>query len=102
MQAIIEWSVPSKVTKLRSFLGLANYYRWLIKGYSKIMNPLTDLLKNAELWYDIHEKEMATVVHCPDAWGHYLLGTKFAVVMNNVDNTYFRTQRKLSLKQTRW
>ena len=26
VQAIMEWPVPSKVTKLRSFLSLANYY----------------------------------------------------------------------------
>ncbi|KAK4403129.1 Transposon Ty3-I Gag-Pol polyprotein [Sesamum angolense] len=32
----------------------------------------------------------------------YLLGTKFAVVTNNVANMYFKTQRKLSRKQARW
>ena len=45
MQAIMEWLVPTKVTELRSFLGLANYYRRFIKGYSKMVSPLTDLLK---------------------------------------------------------
>ncbi|RVW20595.1 Retrovirus-related Pol polyprotein from transposon 297 [Vitis vinifera] len=35
MQAIMEWSVSTKVTELQSFLGLANYYRRFIKGYSK-------------------------------------------------------------------
>ena len=41
----MEWLVPNKVTELRSFLGLANYYRMFIKGYSKMVSPLTDLLK---------------------------------------------------------
>ena len=45
VQAIMEWSVPTKVMELRSFLGLANYYRKFIKGYSKMVSPLTDLLK---------------------------------------------------------
>ena len=50
VQAIMEWSVPTKVTELRSFLGLANYYRRFIKGYSKMVSPLTDLLKKENSW----------------------------------------------------
>ena len=37
VQAIIEWSVPTKVTEFRSFLGLANYYRRFIKGYLPLL-----------------------------------------------------------------
>ena len=42
VQAVIDWPSLTKVTELRSFLGLANYYRRFIKGYSKIVSPLTD------------------------------------------------------------
>lgn len=35
LKAIQEWSVPSRVAELQSFLGLDNYYRKLIKDYSK-------------------------------------------------------------------
>lgn len=42
---IFSWSGPSKVAELRSFLGLANYYLKFIKGYSKLVAPLADLLK---------------------------------------------------------
>ncbi|KZV57841.1 hypothetical protein F511_03410 [Dorcoceras hygrometricum] len=45
---------------------------------------------------------MTAVVHCLEAWRHYLLGTKFVVVTDNVANTYFKTQKKLSPKQARW
>ena len=50
VQVVIDWPAPTKVTKLRSFLGLANYYRRFRKGYSKIVSPLTDLLKKDRAW----------------------------------------------------
>ena len=50
VQVIKEWQVPSKLTKLRSFLGLANYYRRFIKGYSKMVFPLIDPLKKDNKW----------------------------------------------------
>ncbi|KAL0328234.1 UNVERIFIED_CONTAM: Transposon Ty3-G Gag-Pol polyprotein [Sesamum calycinum] len=50
VQAVMDWGIPSKMVDLRSFLGLANYYRRFIKGYSKIVNPLTDLLRKDQKW----------------------------------------------------
>ena len=37
-----------------------------------------------------------------EIWKHYLLGTKFVVVTDNVANTYFKTQKKLKPKQAQW
>ncbi|KAK4382000.1 RNA-directed DNA polymerase [Sesamum angolense] len=42
--------IPSKMADLRSFLGLVNYNRRFIKGYSKIVNPLKDLLRKDQKW----------------------------------------------------
>lgn len=53
-------------------------------------------LKKVEQRYSTHEKEMTTVVHCLDLWRNYLLGTKFVVFTDNVMNTYFTTQKKLT------
>ena len=50
MAAIREWLSPTKVIELRSLLGLANYYRRFIKGYSKIARLLMDLLKKERKW----------------------------------------------------
>ncbi|XP_040937957.1 uncharacterized protein [Gossypium hirsutum] len=50
IRAISEWEPPTKVTELRSFLGLANYYRRFVEGYSKITTPLTDMLKKGKVW----------------------------------------------------
>ncbi|KAL7603445.1 hypothetical protein Lser_V15G19240 [Lactuca serriola] len=49
-KSIRDWEEPTKVTKLRSFLGLVNYYRHFIKGYSSRAAPLTDLLKKDKTW----------------------------------------------------
>jgi hypothetical protein len=44
--AVAEWPVPTDVGKLRSFLGLANYFRKFVQGYSQLVSPLTRLLRN--------------------------------------------------------
>ena len=54
MEAIIEWPRPTIVTEVRSFLGLASYYRRFVKDLFKITMPLTRLtLKNVKFnWTD--------------------------------------------------
>lgn len=42
VQAIIDWEEPTMVEEVRSFLGLENYYRWFVEGYSKIVNGLVE------------------------------------------------------------
>ncbi|KAL6322886.1 hypothetical protein AAG906_021020 [Vitis piasezkii] len=56
-------------------------------------------LNNAEQRYSTHENEMTIVVHCLQQWRHYLLGSIFTVVTDNVANTFFKTQKKLSPRQ---
>jgi hypothetical protein len=53
VKEIMEWSVPTTVTEVRSFLGLAGYYRRFIEGFSKIAKHMTSLLeKGREFKWD--------------------------------------------------
>lgn len=49
-KAIDQIRIPSFVKEVRSFLGLACYYRKFVKDYSKIAKPLYDLTKQDKEW----------------------------------------------------
>ncbi|KAA0056287.1 reverse transcriptase [Cucumis melo var. makuwa] len=49
VEAVINWERPTSATEVRSFLGLAGYYRRFIKDFSRLALPLTALTrKNAK------------------------------------------------------
>ena len=45
IEAILEWPAPKNVHEVRSFMGLAGYYRIFVEGFSKIASPITELQK---------------------------------------------------------
>jgi hypothetical protein len=53
VKGIVAWSIPTTVTEIRSFFGLAGYYQRFIEGFSKIAKPMTSLLeKGREFKWD--------------------------------------------------
>lgn len=45
IEAVTNWQTPKNVTEVRSFLGLAGYYRRFVKDFSKIARPMTSLMR---------------------------------------------------------
>jgi hypothetical protein len=48
VQDVLNWSPPKNVPEIRSFLGLAGYYRRFIEGFLKIVKLLTTLLEKGK------------------------------------------------------
>ncbi|XP_050897070.1 uncharacterized mitochondrial protein AtMg00860-like [Lathyrus oleraceus] len=45
VEAVINWERPKNASEVRSFLGLADYYRRFIKGFSQLALPMTRLTR---------------------------------------------------------
>ena len=45
IEAIMSWKQPRNVTEVGSFLGLAEYYRRFVKGFSVIASSVSKLLR---------------------------------------------------------
>jgi hypothetical protein len=45
VQEVMDWKPPKSIHQIRSFLGLAGYYRRFIPDFSRIAKPMTELLK---------------------------------------------------------
>jgi hypothetical protein len=45
VQEVMDWKPPTTMRQIRSFLGLAGYYRRFIPDFSIIAKPMTELLK---------------------------------------------------------
>ena len=58
VKAILGWKPPANLTDVRSFLGMAGYYRRFIEGFSTVAKPMTQLLKKDKkfIWTEACEQ----------------------------------------------
>ena len=63
VEEVLNWKAPTTVHQVRSFLGLAGYYRRFIPDFSRIAKPITGLLKNQTkfVWSTECEKAFQTL-----------------------------------------
>ncbi|WMV43384.1 hypothetical protein MTR67_036769 [Solanum verrucosum] len=61
IETVKQWPRPTSATDIRSFLGLAGYYRQFVEGFSSIASPLTKLTQKKVKfqWSDDCEKSFA-------------------------------------------
>ncbi|GKF20945.1 hypothetical protein Tco_0069583, partial [Tanacetum coccineum] len=59
IKAVNNWKAPTTPSEVRSFLGLAGYYRRFITNFSKIAKPLTSLTQKNQKYEWGEEQEAA-------------------------------------------
>ncbi|GJU24298.1 putative reverse transcriptase domain-containing protein [Tanacetum coccineum] len=118
IEAVKNWKTPTTPFEIRSFLGLAGYYRRFIANLSKIAEPLTSLtqknqkgkviayasrqLKNHKKNYTTHDLELGAVVFALKTWRHYLYGTKSVIYTDHKSLQHIFDQKELNMCQRRW
>ncbi|BBN69395.1 transposable element gene, partial [Prunus dulcis] len=84
VEAVVNWVQPTSVTEIRSFLGLAGYYRRFVEGFASIAAPLTRLTRKdvAFEWTEECEQSFqelkkrlttAPVLALPDNAGNFVI-----------------------------
>ncbi|KAL0557203.1 hypothetical protein IC582_005721 [Cucumis melo] len=84
IEAVTGWTRPSTVSEVRSFLGLAGYYRRFVENFSRIATPLTQLTRKGApfIWSKACEdsfqnlkQKLATapVLTVPDGSGSFVI-----------------------------
>ncbi|XP_052728435.1 uncharacterized protein LOC128195239 [Vigna angularis] len=118
VRAVLDWESPRSVTEVRSFVGLAGYYRRFIEGFARIVAPLTQLTRKDRpfAWTDLCEERFqelkvkltsAPVLIIPDTSkpfevycdaSHQGLG----FFSDHKSLKYLFDQKELNMRQRRW
>ncbi|KAA0056050.1 pol protein [Cucumis melo var. makuwa] len=84
IEAVTGWPRRSTVSEVRSFFGLAGYYRRFVEDFSRIVSPLTQLTRKGtpfvssptceSSFQDLKQKTVTTpVLTVPDGFGGFVI-----------------------------
>jgi hypothetical protein len=79
VKEVLEWKTPTSVSEVRSFFGLAGYYRRFILNFSKIVKHVTELIRkeNKYVWTEA----------CDEAFKHLKRLLSTSLVLAQPDTT---------------
>ncbi|TYK20945.1 ty3-gypsy retrotransposon protein [Cucumis melo var. makuwa] len=128
IEAVTSWPRPSTVNEVRSFLGLACYYRQFVENFSRIATPLTQLTRKRApfVWSKACEDSFqnlkqklvtAPVLTVHDGSGSFVIYSdaskkglgcvlmqqgKIQIFTDHKSLKYFFTQKELNMRQRKW
>ncbi|KAH0709413.1 hypothetical protein KY284_010840 [Solanum tuberosum] len=105
-EVVQNWPRPTSPIDIRSFLGLAGYYRRVGLGCvlmqnGKVIDCTSRQLTIHENNYPTHDLELVDVVFALKIWRHYLYGVHVDVFTDHKSLQYVFSQKELKLRQRR-
>ena len=82
IEAILNWPVPSSIHDVRSFHGLASFYRRFIKGFSSIIAPITKCLKGDRFIWTSEAQDSFELIKTKVTEAPYLALPDFSTVFD--------------------
>ncbi|XP_019427211.1 PREDICTED: uncharacterized protein LOC109335531 [Lupinus angustifolius] len=122
IKAIQDWPTPKTVTDVRSFHGLASFYRCFVRDFSTLVAPFNEVVKKnvgfkwgekqeeafkreghpvayfseklggPVLNYSTYDKELYAFVRALQTWQHYLLPKEFVIHSDHESLKYLKGQ----------
>ncbi|XP_052483251.1 uncharacterized protein LOC128036927 [Gossypium raimondii] len=126
VKAINEWPRPTNISQVRSFHGLASFYRRFVPNFSSVAAPLTECdasgigigaasmqdgrpiayfsekLNGATLNYPTYDKELYALVRALETWQHYLWPKEFVIHSDHEALKHLKGQTKLNKRHAKW
>ncbi|KAJ8753354.1 hypothetical protein K2173_019753 [Erythroxylum novogranatense] len=128
IEAVMSWEAPKNVAEVRSFLGLAGYYRRFMEGFSMIAAPMTKLLRKNQkfVWSEECQRSFeelklrltsAPILVLPSGDESYsvysdasrkglgcvlMQGDRTRIFTDHKSLKYLLSQKELNLRQRRW
>ncbi|XP_059289340.1 uncharacterized protein LOC132042847 [Lycium ferocissimum] len=106
VESIRTWPTPKNATDVRSFHGLASFYRrvgigGVLMQEGKPLAYFSEKLKGASLNYSTYD-ELYALVRVLTHWQHYLWHKEFVIRSDHESLKHLKSQSKLNKRHAKW